>query len=475
MTNGAATVYLPEFDFDPPTGIVEFGHVRIDLEQRALLRDGAEVAVGGRAFDILAVLVRARGRLVTKSDLMNAIWPQTFVEENNLQVHLSSLRRALGGDRDLVVTVPGRGYRLAWRESPGPCPCMSHDAPLIGRERALDQIVALLSRFGAVTLVGAGGVGKSMLAFAAARRFAADGQRTVHHVPLAELEGGEAVICAIAEHFPAFTDRADADIVRLAQCVAEDRGLLFLDDAEHVIEPIAAFIDTLRAFGGRVLVTSREPLRVMSETLYRVDPLDVPEGCDDASRCLACPSVRLFLARASAVCGSFDSGAERVCRVAEICRRLEGNPLAIELAASRLDALSLEDIEAGLERRLTLLVGGHCQALARHRGLRANFDWSHAMLDAGQRALFRRIAVFEGRFTFDDMCAAARREGLTRAAVVDAVSDLVAKALLRMHPDDGGVRYSLSESTRLYALEKLEAIDAGLSMSPATGRGDKLG
>jgi predicted ATPase/DNA-binding winged helix-turn-helix (wHTH) protein len=477
IMNGAATVYPSRFATDPPPGVIEMGEIQIDLYQRCLRRNGEELPVGARAFDILTVLARAAGRPVSKNELMSAVWPQSVVEENNLQVHLSNLRKTLGGDRDLIVTLPGRGYKLVRREQSidGLCNTRVDEAPretyapsLIGRDSATDKIVDMLAHARVVTLVGSGGVGKSALALQAARRFAAKEQLAVRVVALAELSGREDIVSAIGRHFHVDTDRIGADLASLAQRIAEDRALLVLDDADHVMEPVAEFIDALRNVSGciRVMVTSREPLRVMCETLCRVEPLDVPDYCGNDAGYRACPSVRLFLAQAWAVCGTFEETAERIRVVGEICRRLEGNPLAIELAASRLTTLSLEAIQQMLDSRMALLVGGCCTVLPRHQALRASFDWSYATLNAAQQSLFRRLAVFEGGFTFQAMCAVAC-DALSRAEVVDAVSELVAKSLVRFELDGPCARYSLSESTRMYALEKLQATDCACLRSPS--------
>jgi predicted ATPase/DNA-binding winged helix-turn-helix (wHTH) protein len=468
IMNDAATVYPSGFAINAPPGVIEMGEIQIDLYQRCLRRNGAELPVGARAFDILTVLARAAGRPVSKSELMSAVWPQSVVEENNLQVHLSNLRKTLGADRDLIVTLPRRGYKLARREQSidGSCNNRADEAPrepdapsLIGRHSTTEKIVDMLTHARVVTLVGSGGIGKSVLALQAARQFATKEQLAVRVVALAELSGREAIVSAIGRHFHVDTDQIGSDFAALAQRIAEDRALLVLDDADHVMEPVAQFIDALRNVSGRirVMVTSREPLRVMSETLFRVEPLDVPDRCGNDAGYRACASVRLFLARARAVCGTFEETVERIRVVGEICRRLEGNPLAIELAASRLTTLGLEDIRQMLDSRMALLVGGCCTVLPRHQALRASFDWSYATLDAAQQSLFRRIAVFEDGFSFQAMCAVACNDGLSRAQVFDAVSDLVAKSLVRVELDGAGIRYSLSESTRIYALEKLQA------------------
>jgi predicted ATPase/DNA-binding winged helix-turn-helix (wHTH) protein len=464
------------------SGVIEIGNIQLDPDMRTLRRHGETVPVGSRAFDILVVLARANGRLVSKDELMSSVWPRSFVEENNIHVHLSVLRKLLGDDRDLIVNVPGRGYQLSRRryeksdERFAACDRQREDtvarlagaSSLIGRDDALVAIGDLLADTRVLTLVGAGGVGKSTLAAEAARRFAAHSEAPVHTVALAVANGRDAALgaiarqCAVSAHAPP-PNRA-ADLAGFAERFGAVRGLLILDNAEHVIAPVAEFIDALTAVSDhlRVLVTSREPMRIMTEMLYRIDPLDVPDAHATPAQLSACASVRLFLSRAHAMQAHCGEDGEEDWLIGEICRRLGGNPLAIELAAARLTALGLEDIHQCLDDPLTFLTGGYRTALPRHRTLRASFDWSYALLDANQQALFRRISVFESAFTLEAMCAVACDDELSPGRAVDGASELVAKSLLAVEFDGACAQYRLSETTRAYARDKLRAqVDTG--------------
>jgi predicted ATPase/DNA-binding winged helix-turn-helix (wHTH) protein len=453
------------------SGFIEIGNIEIDLDMRTLRRRGETVPVGSRAFDILVVLARANGQLVSKDELMSAVWPRSFVEENNIQVHLSGLRKLLGDDRDLIVTVPGRGYQLSRRKREDPCegtaPCDRHRedgiarisaaSSLIGRDDALAAIADLLEDARVLTLVGAGGVGKSTLAAEAARRFALHADEPVRTVALAGLSGRDAVLDAIARQCGVSADAA-LDLVDFSERFASVRGLLILDNAEHVIAPVAEFIDALAAGNDhlRVLVTSREPMRIMSEMMFRVDPLDVPDASASSADILACASVRLFESRAHAIQAHHeDEGQLRL--IGEICRRLDGNPLAVELAAARLTAFGLEDIHQRLDDPMAILVGGYRTALPRHRTMRASFDWSYALLDASQQTLFRRISVLDSAFTLEAMCAVACDGELSPARAVDGASELVAKSLLNVKFDGACARYRLTETARAYARGRLRA------------------
>ncbi|WP_244831201.1 winged helix-turn-helix domain-containing protein [Caballeronia sp. TF1N1] len=451
------------------SGIIDLGGIRIDLEARTLHRQGEIMSVGSRAFDILVVLAKAEGRLVTKDELMSAVWPRTVVEENNIQVHLSSLRKNLGSDRDIIVTVPGRGYRLTRRTVRPSCPhaeARFARPELIGREDALARISTMLAATQVLTLVGAGGIGKSALALEAARQWTAARAEPIFFADLARLDHPRSVqeaiarACGLPEHEP-------LDFSSLPE-----RGLVFIDNAEHVIAHAAQIVDALAAAndGIRVLVTSREPLRIMSETLYRVDPLDVPRAGSTDAQALEHASVRLFLRRGRAVQRNLGDDSAQIGRIGTICRRLDGNPLAIELATARLAALGLEDIHRRLNDRMSMLAGGYRTALPRHQTLRANFDWSYGPLAAQEKTLLRRMAVFEDSFSFEALCAVAWDDGLALATVIDAASELAAKSLLIVEYDGPVVRYRLSESMRAYALERLAAEDDSTAIAGRLAR-----
>ncbi|ORC51734.1 winged helix-turn-helix domain-containing protein [Paraburkholderia sp. DD10] len=453
--------------------MIELGRFHIDLEMRTLRKDGEPVHLGSRAFDILAVVASAGGRLVTKDELMNAVWPNTIVEENNIQVHLSALRKILGADRDLILTVPGRGYQLVRRSNrsapgqsfapaPAACPLPPPKTHLVGREAAVRQIRAMLAHAHVLTLVGAGGIGKTSLAIEAARHAAADFVE-VCFVELAALTAHGGVLAAIAEGCGlAGADAAPGvtpGVAQMAAALAQKRRLLVLDNAEHLVDEVAEVVEALVAECAslRVLVTSREPLRIMPEAIFRVDPLDVPQPDSSDAEILQQSAVNLFLLRANSLQRKVGAERAELRLVGEICRRLDGIPLALELAAARVVALGVEGVYQRLDDRMAILAGGYRTALPRHQTLRATFDWSFALLDAGAQSLFRRIAVFGGLFTFEAMCAVVCDAGLTVASAINGISELLAKSLVNVEFDGPVARYRLSESTRAYALEKLQA------------------
>ncbi|CAB3805595.1 hypothetical protein LMG28614_06230 [Paraburkholderia ultramafica] len=452
------------------TSMIELGRFQIDLAMRTLRQSGAVVPLGSRAFDILAALVSAAGRLVTKDELLRIVWPETIVEENNIQVHLCALRKILGTDRDLIVTIPGRGYRLRQRPITIQAPAVDsrpivrrrlppRETRLTGRDAAVCQIRMLLQGGQVLTLVGAGGIGKTSLAMEVAHQVWDEFSEAVYIVELVTATTQGAILCEIAKACGLASLDAAVSIPQLAAALSGKRMLLVLDNAEHVIDAVAQIVDTLVAESEvlRVLVTSREPLRVMPETMYRVEPLDIPSSDSTDAEILQCSAVRLLLLRVNSTQRHVEAVSADVHLIGEICRRLDGIPLAIELAAARVAALGFAGVHRYLNDRFALLTGGYRTALPRHQTLRATFDWSFAILDPDTRSLFRRLAIFGGSFTFEAMCAVACDEEQSVANAISGITELVAKSLVNVEFHGPVRKYRLSESTRAYAMEKLLA------------------
>ena len=252
-----------------------------------------------------------------------------------------------------------------------------------------------------LTLVGAGGIGKTSLAIEAARHAAADFAEPVWFVELATLGTRDAVLAATAQGCGLPVEHGTPGLAQIAMVLADQRRLLVLDNAEHVIAHVAEMVEALVAANAnlRVLVTSREPLRIMAEAVFRVEPLDVPQPGSTDAQILQHSAVNLFLMRANSLQREVAAESAELRLVGEICRRLDGIPLAIELAAARVVTLGVVGVHRRLDDRMAILAGGYRTALPRHQTLRATFDWSFALLDSDSQALFRRSAVFGGVFT----------------------------------------------------------------------------
>ncbi|BBA44626.1 MULTISPECIES: ATP-binding protein [Burkholderia] len=451
--------------------MIQIGTLSVDFEQRDIRRQGASLRIGARALDILEVLHRASGSVVSKDDIMDAVWPGLIVEENRLQVHVATLRKALGTSRDLIKTVPGRGYLLVACASPGPerppaadapaaVPADAHasspPAPLVGRDTEIAQIVEMLERTPVVTLVGAGGIGKTSLAVRVAHAVRSRSRERVLFVELARAGTRADMLIALAAELGLDTQRVPA-IEDIGAAFAASRYLLVLDNAEHIVDLVASLVETLTSCAGslRVLVTSREPLHISAEAVLRMSPLAVPGDDARPDEIVRCSAVELFLERVRTAAPDCPVDEAGMRLIADICRRLDGLPLAIELAAARVATLGLAVVASRLDDRLNLLTGGLRSALPRHQTLRATFDWSYVLLDAGARALFRRMGCFIGPFTFDAAHAVATEPGTSAADMIAVLGELVAKSLVTVEFHGAYARYRLTESTRAYALEKL--------------------
>ena len=353
-------------------------------------------------------LIDSRGAVISKDDLMRRAWPGRIVEENSLQAQISALRKAFGADRDLICTVAGRGYQFVGevRASAGPRQAATNVpervSELIGRDAQIGDVLELLAVHRLVTLIGAGGVGKTQLALEIARRSLAafpDGVWVAH---LATLSHQELVPATVASAVGLTLVGGSGAVDRVCAAIAPGRTLLILDSCEHVIDAAAGIAERLLKArpASHVIATSREPLRAEGEYVYRVPSLDVPpDTAEGIIEPLQWAAVKLFVARAREAAPGFALDKHVAKLVAAICRRLDGIPLALELAATRTAALGVEALAARLDDRFGLLTGGRRTALPRHQTLRATLDWSYELLSDAERVMLRRLAVFAGGFS----------------------------------------------------------------------------
>ena len=452
---------------------VRFGRFELQPATRVLLADGAPLALGSRAFDILAVLVEQRDRVVGKDELLKLVWPGSVVEENTLQVHVSALRKFLGAAA--IATIPGQGYRFTAATDAEPAALPDHvAAPLartlhnlprprncfIGRDAALVQCESLLQNAQLLTLTGIGGCGKTRLAMRLAERLLPAFADGVWFVDLAPWQAPQHVAAALANAIGVREEAGTPTLERLRAHLVRGTTLLVLDNCEHLIEAVAPLVDSLIASCAslKVVATSRERLGVDGEQMFPVCPLTLPAAADLAS-VQDCESVRLFVDRAARVSPDFRLDASNAAAITAICLRVDGIALAIELSAARIGMLSVEQINERLADRLRFLVGAS-HALPRHQTLQATLHWSHDSLLEREQQVFRQLAVFGGGCT------------LAAAAQISAVADdyQVLALLTRLHDksllvvDQQGqapARYRMLETVRQYAQERLDTAGEG--------------
>src|SRR3954454_1020974 len=377
---------------------ISFGPSRL-LGARRLLPGGDKpVRLGSRGFDILAALVERAGEVVGKAELIARAWPGTFVDESNLKIQVSALRRILGdgrGGRRYLVTVPGRGYSFVAPvsleeppQAPPPptiAPAGAHHLPfavtrMIGRDETVAALVSRLSRQRSVTIVGPGGIGKTTVALAVAERIIADYEHGVWLVDLAPLGDPRLVPSTVATVL-GLEFRTEDPLPGLVAFLADRRMLLVLDNCEHVIDAAASLAAAVLsgAPGVDVLAASREPLGVAGECQYRLGPLSSPPLSSGltAAEAGVFPAVQLFIERVTAIVEDFALTDANAPLVGQICWRLDGLPLAIEFAAPRVEVLGVDGLAARLDDSLSLLEGRRRAVMPRHRTMRAVVDWSY--------------------------------------------------------------------------------------------------
>jgi predicted ATPase/DNA-binding winged helix-turn-helix (wHTH) protein len=458
------------------SGSHRFGPFGYDPAKR-LLRDGTRtVQLGSRATAILEVFLERPGELIDKETIVSRVWPETFVEEVSLRVHISSLRRALGdgtGSRRFLVTVPGRGYQFVapvTRED-GSTPELAtasaaaaarSQVPLtriIDRAGVVNAIAEQLSQQRLVTITGPGGIGKTTVANAVLKQQTPHFPDGVQFVDLSPLRPGDDLATAVATTLGlAFHGAGAAPALHAA--LERQRALLVLDSCERVVQATAFLVEHLlrNAPHLHVLATSRERLRAEGERLLHLPTLATPpvSGGLSAVQAMAYAAVQLFVERAADANDQFVLHDAIADDVAFICSRLDGIPLAIELAAGHMNVMDVPNLAHLLRDRLGLLARGKRTALARHQTLRAVHDWSFQTLLPLEKVVLCRLATVPGAISMAAACTALAAVGLPRDRVVPAVAALVDKSLLVADIAGSQATYRLLDTTREYAIERLD-------------------
>lgn len=462
-------------------GII-FGPFCVMPGKRLLLRDGEPVDIGGRALDLLVALAERPGRVISKRELLKRVWPDIIVEEGSLRFHMAGLRKILGdgenGDR-YISTQVGVGYAFVAPITVSPreegegaplaamavAPVRTTSAgnlpprtPLIGRDADARLLAGRLSEPKLFTIVGSGGVGKTSLAVEIGHRLAADGNITARFVDLAQVEDEQLVPYALAGALGIAVQTDDPMFVLLAH-IAERALLLIIDNCEHLVDAVSGIVEQVREHAPRVcvLATSREPLRARDEYVHWLGSLDFPFDSDGlpASELLMYPAVELFIRRATAANASLSMDEGDVRLVADMCRRLEGIALPIELAAVRASTHGVAATHALLGARFSLGWSGRRTALPRQQTLRATLDWSYGLLSSTERLTFDRLSSFVGPFSLDAASHVVADDKIDPVTAVMTLDALVAKGLVSLdHLEQQGA-YRLLEMTRAYSKEKL--------------------
>ncbi|MNU93550.1 putative HTH-type transcriptional regulator [compost metagenome] len=450
--------------------VLRFGPYAFHLNQRLVLEGDQPLRLGGRALDILQVLVEHAGSVVSKEELIALVWPRSVVEEINLRVHIAALRRAFRDGQNghcYIVNIPQRGYSFVApvQQASELTPISLENlhkpqhnlparlTPVTGRDAVVGSLVRQLPVRRFMTLVGPCGIGKTTVALRVGELLLQHYREGVWLVDLATIDDPAQLV----DHL---TRTLGLNVGTTLEALGQWHALLILDNCEHLLERCRTLIEALLASAPRlsILVTSREPLRATGETLLPLPPLVVPpvSALRSIEEFMGYSAVQLFVSRARARQQGFALREQDLKAVREICRRLDGLPLAIELAAAQIDALALVGLQAQLDNCFQLLTQGRRTAVPRHQTLKAALDWSYERLSPAEQTVLQRLAVFKSAFTLDAAMGVVSCATLLPANLNGVMDSLVLKSLLSLEQGNGVSRFRFLNTTRSYALEKLE-------------------
>lgn len=455
-------------------GEIRFDSFRLFPARRLLLDGDSPVRIGDRALDLLIALINRHGKLVSKAELVSKIWQGTLVEESNLKVQIGALRRSLGDGRSgkrYISTIIGRGYSfvapITIRPDEACADIRKHSEAqrplnILRRPVGFDEVIAgisdRLAQHRLITLVGPGGVGKTTAAIVAAVRATSHYVHGTCFVDLAAINDAarlpEAIVSSVNSGGPVL-----ASTDELMSYLSMKRMLMVLDNCEHLIAHVADLVLEILQVAPEVhvLATSREPLGINGESLCHIRPLALPP-CPHgltAAAALEYPAIRLFVERAADALGSFRLRDADVPMAVDICRKLDGMPLAIELAAAGIAALGLKGLTSSVDHPLSLPISGSRSAPPRHRTLRAVLDWSYSLLNEEERKMFRRLSVFPGSFTVEDAATVYAEATQTTADAASRIIALLTKSLIVVSENGSETKLQLQSAARAYAAERL--------------------
>jgi predicted ATPase/DNA-binding winged helix-turn-helix (wHTH) protein len=471
--NASGTLYAGDY--------FAFDEFQLWPASRILTFRALPIQIGARSLELLIALVGRAGQIVSKSELFALVWPNKVLEESNLRVHIAAVRKALGNGRpgnQFIASIPGRGYSFvvevvyvaaharningqrthitSFDQIGFPTPA----SRLFGRDDLVDEISDKLPLKRLVTIIGTGGIGKTAVALAVARRLAEKYRDGVQVIDLAPVANSALFAADFASmlHLPAL---GEDDPMRIILSHLRLRSqLIVLDNCDYVIDAVSKMAEIILGYAPNIhlLLTSREPLRVAGEWVQRLEALSVPQSITtvNAADAMGFSAVQLFVERLRACDASMESPSDADARViAEICARLDGLPLAIELAANRVPLLGLRGLADRLDDRFAILTKGRRTAVPRHQTLGAVIDWSYEGLSEVEKAVWRRFSVFCSYFTIRAADAIANDGSIADLRIVDILDNLLLKSLITSDSNGGETRYRLLESLRIYAFSKL--------------------
>lgn len=458
--------------------IILFGPFKLKVRERLLENADVPVQIGSRSLGVLVALTERAGEVITNAELLIKVWPQTTVEASVLRVHIAALRKALNDGQDgrrYIQNIPGRGYcfvgsivvegksetiepRIVKLSEPQHSGLPPRLARMIGRDQTISQISRRVVAHRFVTLVGTGGIGKTTVAVAAGHELMAHFNGNVGFIDFGSILDAKLVPDLLASSLGLTIYGTDA-VKSLLTRLNGQKFLLVLDNCEHVVEAAAALSEQLfmEAPNVHVMATSREPLRAEGEHVHRLEPLEIPPSKSvlSASETLKFSAVQLFIERATASGMTIDLSDRNASTIGNICRRLDGLALAIEVAASRAHAHGIESTAELIENRFKLTWRGRRTALPRHQTLYSLVDWSYSRLIEPEQSLLRSLSIFVGPFDLDAALSLGAEAGQDQAEVAETLASLVDKSLVATVRENDPFEYRLFESTRTYGLVRL--------------------